>query len=463
MSDAPNVIFLSADSLPQKSFSKQAKHIAEMTEGTVFTNAVATASDTNSAMPGLAAGVFSDTVPGWGLPDDGTAPRTVSRTLQSEGYDCGLWTDNFLFGEEYNYTDGFEFGNAGKPTWKKTAVNVIRDNFPDAAFRAAEVTYFRLFKPLLSAVRSTESFYLTAEELNQEALEWARTWDDGQHFLRVHYMDAHHPYEPPVEYVRDVVEETGFSRSELGKISRERIKTNGEDVTDAELDAIRSVFDASCRYLYDEVAELIADLVDCGAYRPSTDVLVFTADHGEALDPQKHRMMGHVPPAFWEDVVNVPLVVSVPKWSRDRVDRQVSLIDLVPTILRAVDIDPPESVEGRPAERPEDMVRETTTFVSEWRSDDGDAWRRYRGVRTEDAKVFGARLGDDDVCVSTVLDDSGETLSTISERQPSADLTDAHQKLLAEIEPRGGLLSEGTDKDFDADVEDHLRNLGYVE
>jgi arylsulfatase A-like enzyme len=461
MSDRPNVIFLSADSLSQKYFAERAERIRGKTGGTTFTDAVATASDTNSAMPGLAAGVFSDTVPGWGLPDH-TGPRTLAQTLRSEAYDCGLWTDNFLFGEEYNYTDGFEFGNAGKPTWKKSAVNFIRDNFPDAAFRFAEVVYFRFFKPLLSATRSTESFYLTAANLNREALDWARTWDDGQHFLRIHYMDTHHPYEPPAEYIQNVTEETGYSRSELGKLSRERIKANGDDVTDAELDAIRSVYDASCQYLADEVTELIDELIDCGAYRPSEDIFVFTADHGEALDPEKHRMMGHVPPAFWEEVVNVPLVVSFPEWSRDRIDRQVSLIDVIPSILAALNLDLPESIEGTAADRPEEMVQDTATFVSEWQNDEGDAWNTYRGIRTESAKLFGARLGND-VSVSTLLSDDGETVDSIYDRQPGTDLDDPHRELLDEIEARGGLLSEGRDQNMESDVAEHLKDLGYIE
>lgn len=462
MSDRPNVIFLSADSLSQKYFAEQAEQIREKTEGTMFTDGIATASDTNSAMPGLAAGVFSDTVPGWGLPDH-VGPCTLAQTLQSEGYDCGLWTDNFLFGEEYNYTDGFEFGNAGRPTWKKSAVNFIRDNFPDIAFRSAEMVYFSFFKPLLSATRSSESFYLSAADLNQEALEWTRTWDDGQHFLRIHYMDTHHPYEPPAEYVRDIVKETGYSRSELGKLSRERIKVNGDDITDKELNAIRSVYDVSCQYLADEVTRLIDELVDCGAYQPSKDIFVFTADHGEALDPKKHGMMGHVPPAFWEEIVNVPLIVSFPEWARDSVEQQVSLIDVVPSILAALNIDPPESVEGTAADSAEEMVREITTFVSEWRNDEGEAWNAYRGVRTEDAKLFGARLGDDDVSVSTLLSDEGETVDSIYDRQLSADLGDPHQELLNEIESRGGLLSERQNQDVESDVEEHLKNLGYVE
>ncbi|MFA9416361.1 sulfatase-like hydrolase/transferase [Natrinema sp. HArc-T2] len=462
MDGKPNVIVLSADSLSQAYFSDRATRLGETVDGTVFTDAVATASDTNSAMPGLAAGVYSDTVSGWGLPEGDDRPVTLAEQLQAVGYDCGLWTDNFLFGEEYNYTDGFDYGNAGKPTWKKSLVNVIKDYFPDAALRASEAAYFRLFKPAVNAVQSDESFYLSAEELNREATEWLQQRSDGNYFLRIHYMDPHHPYEPPQEYVAEIEAETGFSRSELGNLSRRHIKSGGEDVTEEELAAIRAVYDASCEYLFDEVDAFVRDLVERGAFDPDEDVFVFTADHGEALNPEKHGMMGHVPPAFWEEIVNVPLVVSHPDWSPGHVDEQVSLIDLVPTVLDAAGVDVPETTEGEAAVDPLELRRETALFVSEWRSDEGTAWNAYRGARSESAKLFGARLRAGDRCVATSLTDGTETVDSDVASESDLVLSDEHEPLLAAVRERGGAVS-GSGDEVDAGVEDHLRNLGYVD
>jgi arylsulfatase A-like enzyme len=105
--DNSNVFILSSDSLSQSYFGGYLNNIADVIGAVNFTNAITTASDTNSAMPSLAASVYSDTIPGWGLPEDDT-PETFATVLSAEGYECGLWTDNHLTGPEYNYDRGFE-------------------------------------------------------------------------------------------------------------------------------------------------------------------------------------------------------------------------------------------------------------------------------------------------------------------------------------------------------------------
>ena len=53
-----NVFFLPVDSLRQSSFSDTAREIAATVDGVRFTEAITTASDTDSAMPVLAAGQY---------------------------------------------------------------------------------------------------------------------------------------------------------------------------------------------------------------------------------------------------------------------------------------------------------------------------------------------------------------------------------------------------------------------
>jgi arylsulfatase A-like enzyme len=173
-------------------------------------------------------------------------------------------------------------------------------------------------------------------------------------------------------------------------------------------------------------------------------------------------MMGHVPPAFWEEIVNVPLIVSRPDWDPGHVEEQVSLIDLVPTVLDAAGVDIPETTEGEAAVDPRELRRETTLFVSEWRSDEGGVWNTYRGARSESAKLFGARLRADDRCVATSLTDGIETVESDVVSESDLVLSDKHEPLLAAVRERGGAVS-GSGDEVNVGVEDHLRNLGYVD
>ncbi|WP_158055627.1 sulfatase-like hydrolase/transferase [Halorussus halophilus] len=463
MSDEPNVFVLSADSLSQKYFSEFLPELADLVDGVAFTDAIATASDTNSAMPGLAASVYSDTVPGWGLPDE-DSPTTIAEKLSDSGYSCGLWTDNYLFGKEYNYAAGFTAGNLGAPTWKKKLVNVIRESPFEPTLSLAEWAYFNVFSDIKGKIASEESFYRTAADLHTEGLEWLQKTSDHPVFCWIHYMDTHHPYEPPNDYFESMSFNGNWSRSKLGEFTRTVIKSNGEGFSDSEIDDVRKAYTACCRYLFDEVHEFIQQLIQEGHFDPEKDVLAFTADHGECLSPKEYRMMGHVPPAFWEEIVNVPLLISRPDWDHGTVDGQVSTLDLMPTLLDAVGIESPNSVEGIPRQEPDDAIVEHAEFVSEWQATDWDSRQTYRGIRTDtDWKLFGAHLDGDDTGVITQRSTNGREEELYSgNTAPKGDLGNRWGELSSQFE-RGSILGTNEKIDTDESIEDHLRDLGYVE
>lgn len=74
-------------------------------------------------------------------------------------------------------------------------------------------------------------------------------------------------------------------------------------------------------------------------------IIVYASDHGEMLYRngicEKHT--------FFEDAVRIPLIMSVPGTVREaeRTEALVSNIDLLPTLLRMVDVPVPDFVEGR--------------------------------------------------------------------------------------------------------------------
>jgi choline-sulfatase len=117
-----------------------------------------------------------------------------------------------------------------------------------------------------------------------------------QFFLWVHYTDPHS------EYVRH----EGF---EFGKSSRD-------------------LYDGEVAFTDHHVGRLL-DTLEASAFADRTVVIV-TSDHGEAFG--EHGMIRH---GFelWEELVRVPLIVSVPKVAPARVQARRSIIDVVPTVL----------------------------------------------------------------------------------------------------------------------------------
>lgn len=464
--DKRNVFLLSVDSLQYEYFSDTLTEISEAVSAVEFTNAVATAPETGSAMPGLAAGVFDDSLNRQGLPKCGD-PTPMAEVFKEHGYATALWTDNYLFGVEYNYDRGFDAGNLGQPTFKKKVANTVQRSRLSPAFSAFEWAYFNIFKRLSSVGGGQEeSFYRTAAQLNQNAIEWLSATSDQPQFLWMHYMDVHHPYEPPQRYLNNETFHERRSRPELGQFTRDVIKSNGEGYTTNDVEDVAAAYRASCQYIADELEAFIGTLRSQGHYNPDRDILVITADHGECLTPHQFGMLGHVPPAFFEEIIHVPLAIAHPDWERDVTDDQVSLIDLMPTLLHAAGLPIPNSVKGKSAETPADLHREQAMSVSNPFSVEGPS-HIYRSLRDETGvKVFGAeRYPEDEVLLTRFKDRSANEeeihYASTDETPPTNSDADDWHRLTKEIYKRGQPI-EITGQDSVVNKE-HLRDLGYLE
>jgi arylsulfatase A-like enzyme len=468
-SRSPNVFVLTVDSLQYPSFREAQTRIADAIGAVEFTNAVSTAPQTASAMPGLAAGVYHDAIPTRGLPESGD-PRPLAEILADHGYSSGLWTDNFLFGAEYNYDRGFSAGNLGRPTWKKRVANAVREGPLSPLFGALEWGYFTLYARIADAISNDSAYYRTAGELHDGALRWLNSTGDSPTLCWIHYMDTHHPYQPPAEYLRDRSFHIDRTRSELGQFTRESVKSNGEGLSAEDVADVATAYDACCEYIGDELYDFVETLQREGHFDPAADVLVLTADHGEHLVPEPYGMMGHLPAAYWEGIVRVPLVISRPDWDRRTVHEQVSLIDVMPTILRAVDVPIPETVAGRGAPDPGDLHRRYAFSLSQPYAPEGPT-RTYRSVRAELGwKLFGAdrRSVDETVLARFDLDrpaDERIVHTTTNGEPPTAAAAETQwDRLLRELERSGPPVQVGERSgDRSEALETHLRDLGYLE
>lgn len=455
-----NIFILSSDSLTYRCFNQHFQSVTAQLNPVVFEDAVSTASNTNSAMPALAASVYAESVPNVGLPATGD-PIPIAEKLSSAGYQCGLWTDNFLFGKEYNYDRGFDGGIQGDKTFVRKVAALLERY--DRLYSIAEWIYSNIIGDWVNKTGGDSAVWRSAETLNSSALNWLDDHTDEDVFCWLHYMDNHHPYMPPHEYLDDASFNHEWTRSELGGFTQTAVYNNGSEASSTELEDLRTAYELTCDYLANELTRFIKSLKAKGHFDASRDTLVITADHGESLPQNSHGELGHS--NLWEDTVHVPLLISHPDWKPQQIDGQVSLIDLMPTLLTITGHDVPTSAQGIGYEQPEEMVRDETYFSN------GQPWRNIRrGIRTNQEKIFGIRRGEDDVYGEAFTRyKSDEDLEEdiiyqwyYDDDQPS--INDSSRTLRERlIEVRGSPIEDRSEFTIDADLEDHLEQLGYIE
>jgi arylsulfatase A-like enzyme len=189
----------------------------------------------------------------------------------------------------------------------------------------------------------TDAVRRTREErglrvLNQQVIDWLRQ-DAGQRFFAfVHTYDVHCPYHPPEPYRSMFVGEhrPGFDLDDKCGSKQFGLLAPSEK----DLEYIRAVYDGGIRYTDEKLSEILRALTDLGLARDT--VIVVTSDHGESLG--EHGMVGH---NYWYDEqLKVPLIIHLPSDQAAVIDDPAHLIDLLPTVLAILGVEPPPALPG---------------------------------------------------------------------------------------------------------------------
>jgi arylsulfatase A-like enzyme/tetratricopeptide (TPR) repeat protein len=148
-----------------------------------------------------------------------------------------------------------------------------------------------------------------ADETELEVDAWLRKNSDQKFFLWVHYYDPHDPYDPP-----------------------EPFKT----------EYASAPYDGEIAYT-DHVFGKLYDLLDELQLKEKT-IVVMTGDHGEGLGDHKEQTHSIF---IYNATQHVPLMIRLPKKKARRVKGVVSLVDIVPTVLDWLEIQPDQNIQGR--------------------------------------------------------------------------------------------------------------------
>jgi len=194
------------------------------------------------------------------------------------------------------------------------------------------------------------------EEVGYQSLrkiyDMARDDDSRPFFLTVSFMQPHDPYMTPRAYWDrydhqriDMPRVPELSNDEHSQRLATTCRMDEYRITDEHVRNARHAYYGMISYLDDQLIAL-RKAVETAGFGDNT-LWVVTSDHGEMLGEHGLWYKMH----FFEHSVRVPLVLKGPGIPASRVDSNVSLVDLLPTLLDyASDGAPPDlaaPVDGR--------------------------------------------------------------------------------------------------------------------
>jgi len=226
---------------------------------------------------------------------------TLAELLKANGYNTFGVASNLHLGEKLGFARGFD--------------------------------YFKCL-PFTSAPWVNKIIYSWESEINKS----------DKFFLWIHYFDPHLPYRSQKPWTeeyssREITEKYELYNKNLSELN-ELISILQHDR--AALSNLIALYDSDINY----VDFYIGNLINKFKLDENT-LIIITADHGEEfLD---HGMLDHGN-NLHSETINVPFIVKFPYNNRNGViDQQISTLDIMPTIIDILNINPLEQMLGKSA------------------------------------------------------------------------------------------------------------------
>lgn len=331
--------------------------------------------------------------------------------------------------------------------------------------------------------------------VKKELLTWlGRVWPSSQKpvFLYLHLMEPHGPYYPPEPHrgrFRRGEEPAATDFDVNRKVMRawHKFMKSGElqgfrQFTAAEIELMASLYDGEVASLDAELRALFEEL----ERRKFLDraIVIVTADHGEEFYEHGGTWHGYT---LYNEVIRVPLLIVVPGSSQARgqarrqarrMEENVSLVDVPPTLLDLLEAPSPPVFEGRSfasrMESPSSLRGRLAGLWAMW-SDGGAPSdtlseleesgghpsalpKHSRALIHRSLKVL-TQPGGGSEAYDLARDPGEQSPNPAALAQSSAQLIDALQRRHTELVTRARAKSESFE--LDAATKDRLRALGY--
>lgn len=467
MNEQPNIVWVTMESTRHdhttlgghfRETTPNLKQIADSSRGQsfdlCFSHGIWTLPSSASILTGTfpsrhGAGMDNDRIPE-GL-------RTIPESLSAAGYHTACLSPNSHISSATGLDRGFD-----EFAW------ISRSNILEVAGIPTVLKYLLNIRRHGGGLTTDTSKHGSGFILHDLAKQWLTSYagDDEPFFIYAHYGDPHHPYYPPLPYLREFAQDLDMSPSEAGELAlrhhaelNERI-ANGCEFTPEEWAAIRALYDGCIAY----TDELVGDLFQFVESLDLKDtIFIVTADHGELFG--EHGMLAHK--VVVDDAVcHVPLVVH----GMDSVDDNIEMIqhaDLMRTLVSEAGGDT-DQIQGRDLrcdsrefaiiQRGANRYQKNVDRFKELNpafETSGYHEGTLHALRTDQYKYLASKSGNE-------LFELPDEETDVSDNHP--ELAESFEQRLRDWLEREGdpIAGEKLAADFSKDMEQQLEDLGYL-
>lgn len=289
---------------------------------------------------------------------------TLTDILNSNKYNTAAFTGGFDYSLRFNVVNRFS----------ETEIfdKIFESNTDRFAFRKVGVPSKDNETELSRHPKQTFGLVFDFSSSIPAAMDWMEKNQDKKFFMFVQGFDTHCPFTPPPPY--DKMFDSGykgykdFSSCVFTYDTSEQVLVDGKEtyfanqfqwddktgrfipknvsLDEDDVEHLVALYDAEIRATDDLVGNLLDKVKELGI--SDKTIIVFLSEHGDQLG-EKGRFMrgGPLKGTFYDRVIHVPLIIKHPNLEPKRVNGLVQLIDVMPSLLRFLDIKAESKMEGK--------------------------------------------------------------------------------------------------------------------
>ncbi len=270
--------------------------------------------------------------------------NSLPARLKAAGYTTAYFGSNpWAGGRVQGYANFFDYKNSEFDWQFGPCFDELAGYLPYLCSAASNLLVRYTYSALVHAAAALDLISLhphsNPQAETERATRWAETVDKRSPiFLWVHYFPPHDPYAAAAPWLGT------FDRSSLASTdvdSHPAVHFEAKYESAKRLEVLQARYDESIAFVDHSVGDLLS--VVRKQFGPNTAIFL-TADHGESFS---HGYGSHGGPMLYDDLIHIPLIMSLPAALAGRRDDLASQIDLAPTIAAVAGIAPSPDWAGR--------------------------------------------------------------------------------------------------------------------